>query len=83
MMDGKTNHLLSKSPLNNILVLLKSKYFLIVVNADNFPFALRQTLFKCSSNFKSLSIVIPNNLTVLVSQFYHYQFYPINAQICD
>ena len=44
----------SKNPLNRILVLLKSRNILILINAGNFLFAFRQTLFKCSSDFNLL-----------------------------
>ena len=54
-----------KKDFNRSLTLLKSKYFLIIlVKTVNFLFALMQILVMCSSNFNSLSFVIPNKLTV-------------------
>ena len=51
-----------QNALKRILILLKSKYFFILNNEDNFLFAIRQR-FQCSSNFNSL----PKSLTVLNS----------------
>ena len=61
----------SKNPLNSILALLKSKKFLIIINAWKFFTRLldfKHMMRKCSPNFNSLSIVITKSLTVLDSQ---------------
>ena len=50
----------------------KTKYFLILVNTNNFLFALRQALLRCSSNFNSLSMVVPKSLPVVFSRILLY-----------
>ena len=45
---------------------LKIQVFFILVNADNFPCVFRKTLFRSSSIFNSLSIVIIKSLTFSV-----------------
>ena len=50
-----------KKDFNRSVTLLKSKYFLIILfKTVNFLFPLMQILAMCSSNFNSLSIVIPS-----------------------
>ena len=70
----------SKNPLKRILIFLKSKYFLILINANNFLFGFRQALLRCSSNFNSLSVVIPMSLTV---RFSHILLLPILVHKCS
>ena len=47
--------------------LIEIKYFLILAKTVSFLVTLMHILVKCSSNFNSLAIVIPNSSTVLFS----------------
>ena len=68
-----------KKSLKKILIFRKSKYFLILINAEYFLFASRQTFLRYSSNFNSLSVVTTKSLTF---RFSYILLWPVLAHQC-
>ena len=67
----------STKALKGVLLLLKESNFAILERALNFWSAFPQSFRTCSSNFRSLSIVIPISLTSLLSQIKSFHNSPI------